>query len=455
MNVNTIISDQPRLTNGFSTVSIQVPEAGVWEVLDISFEELYESFGEPDPIALDFVLIAGIVYLLDKGVRRRSTEDAWTRTFEVAFPVSSPRSWELARASLQSALRFLTGDNWEICFTDRPQQLYVPKGRHRPPSRPTSAGAVSLFSGGLDSLIGVLDYLAATDERIFLVGHHDATGAGGDQRRLHSMLEETPYAGRSDRRSMRVRPLPPSLALEGQEVSVHPDREQTLRSRSLVFLALGMYAAHALGEQVPLLIPENGFIAINIPLTPSRIGTCSTRTTHPYYLSLVREICASVGLTNPIHNPLELVTKGEALAACHDQGVLAQLALETVSCAHASRRKRWIRRHARNCGYCVPCLIRRAALHHVGWDNGEHYGIDVCTSELSLGEDVASDVRAVLSCLARVHSLLDIEERVLQTGRLPHAQLRPTIAMVGRGLDELRDWVCARGTLEMKHFARV
>jgi len=300
-----------------------------------------------------------------------------------------------------------------------------------------------------------LDYLAATEEGIFLLGHHDATGAGGDQRRLHTMLEETAHAGRSDRRSVRVRPLPPALALPGQEVSVNPDREQTLRSRSLVFLALGMYAAHALGEQVPLLIPENGFIAINIPLTPSRIGTCSTRTTHPYYLGLVREVCASVGLTNPIHNPLELVTKGEALAACHDQGVLAKLAHETVSCAHASRRKRWIRRHARNCGYCVPCLIRRAALHHVGWDNGEHYGIDVCTSELALGEDVASDVRAVLSCLARVRSPLDIEERVLQTGRLPHAQLHSTIAMVGRGLDELRNWVCAQGTLEMKHFARV
>ena len=126
MNVNITISDQPRLTNGFSTVSVQVPEIGVREVLDISFGELYESFGEPDPIALDFVLIAGIVYLLDKGVRRRSTEDAWTRTFEVAFPVSSPRSWELTRASLQQALRFLTGDTWEIRFTDRPSQLYVP-----------------------------------------------------------------------------------------------------------------------------------------------------------------------------------------------------------------------------------------------------------------------------------------------------------------------------------------
>src|SRR5260370_4802206 len=104
MKVTIIISDRPRLTNGFSTVVIQVPEVGVQEVLDISFEELYKVFGEPDPIAVDFVLIAGIVYLLYKGIRRRYAEDAWTRTLEAAFPGSLPHRSALARHNRQSIL---------------------------------------------------------------------------------------------------------------------------------------------------------------------------------------------------------------------------------------------------------------------------------------------------------------------------------------------------------------
>lgn len=455
MNATIVISDQLRLTNGFSSVAVQVPEAGIREVLDISFEDLFVAFGIPSPIALDFVLLAGAVYLLDKGVRRRRTPDAWTRSFEVSFPVSSPPHWDVARDVLQSALCFLTGDRWRIGFTERPEQIYVPKNRHQPPNSSPTADAVSLFSGGLDSLIGTLNYLASPEKKLYLLGHHDATGSGGDQRRLHALLmKEAAYAGRVERCSVRIRPLPPAFTLPGQEITVQSDREQTLRSRSLVFLALGIYAAHALGEYVPLIVPENGFIAVNIPLTPSRIGTCSTRTTHPHFLGLVRQMCTLVGLSNPIQNPLELYTKGETLAQCSDQSILAKLAPETVSCAHASRRSRWMRRQARNCGYCVPCLIRRAAFHSIGLDQGEQYGIDVCSDELDLSTEVASDVRAVLSCVAHVRTTFDVEERVFQTGRLAPGQLRPTIAMVGRGIDELRQWVHDQGSSEMKHLAR-
>ena len=69
-------------------------------------------------------------------------------------------------------------------------------------------------------------------------------------------------------------------------------------------------------------MPENGYIALNIPLTPSRVGTCSTRTTHPYFLHTVRELTGLLGMTNPIENPLAGRTKGEVLALCQDQTML-------------------------------------------------------------------------------------------------------------------------------------
>lgn len=59
--------------------------------------------------------------------------------------------------------------------------------------------------------------------------------------------------------------------------------ENTSRGRSLLFLCAALSVAGILGENVPVYIPENGFIGLNIPLTGGRKGTCSTRTTHPYF----------------------------------------------------------------------------------------------------------------------------------------------------------------------------
>lgn len=452
MNVEIVITDRPRLRNGFATVAVRLPELGACEVLDLDFDDLHAAFGESELLALDLVLIAGVVYVLDKSVPRRFTDDFWTRQFEVTFPVSDPARWARSREELQGCLAFLTGDEWTVDFIARPDRLFAPP-RRRKAERVEGAVAVSLFSGGLDSLVGVIDHLAERDGRLALIGHHDATGTSGDQRRLHGLLEQIPpYAGRSIRRSLRVRPLPSSLAQPGQPVA-SVGREHTLRSRSLVFLALGLYAARALGSDVPLLVPENGLIAINIPLTPSRVGSCSTRTTHPFFLRSFGRVVAAIGLSSTIENPLQWKAKGEAIAECRDRATLDELTPETVSCAHPSRRATWLRRHARNCGYCVPCLIRRASLHHVGRDDGQHYGVDVCAGEMDLDAGVGADVRAVLDCLDQVRSADDVAARVSMTGALPAEHRAAYIATVGRGLGELRAFVGDRGSAGMRQRA--
>src|SRR5690606_36835318 len=111
-------------------------------------------------IAVDLVLIAGIVYLLDKGIPRRLAADAWTRQFSASFPVSAPHHWRRARTALEEALRFLTGDEWAVTFTGRPDNLFVPTQERRHPRRAIPADVVTLFSGGLDSLSGTIDALA-------------------------------------------------------------------------------------------------------------------------------------------------------------------------------------------------------------------------------------------------------------------------------------------------------
>jgi hypothetical protein len=466
MKAEIQVIDTPRLKNGFSTVSVAIPSIGAQEVLDLDFAPFYIAFGEPAPLTLDLLLIATISYLLDKCCPRSLADDYWTREFEIDFPVSEPGKWQSVRHELQECLQFLSGDEWTIGFQGRPDVMFSLPRVPRKIKIPTliasenddkpSFEAVSLFSGGLDSLSGVIDYLASAPGNLLLVGHHDATGPGGDQRRLleNSDLQRT-YPSRLEPLRIRARPLPAAFAQPGQVVLSPLDREPTLRSRSMVFLALGLYAAHALGDSVPLQVPENGFIAINIPLTPSRIGTCSTRTTHPYFLDRVRAVVSKIGLGNNITNPYESKTKGEVLAGSADLETLKSLAPYSVSCAHATRRGKWVRRHARNCGYCVPCLVRRASLHHIGLDDGLEYGYDICAGELDLRVDVATDLRAVLDCLREVRSTEQVKERVFLTGPLPGDMFDMHVGVIERGLEELRSLMRDKATPEIRRLARI
>ena len=70
------------------------------------------------------------------------------------------------------------------------------------------------------------------------------------------------------------------------------------------------------GDVVELLIPENGFISLNIPLTPLRVGTFSTRTTHPLFISQMQDILDALGINVRLSNPYQFKTKGEMLHEC-------------------------------------------------------------------------------------------------------------------------------------------
>ncbi|WP_162426095.1 adenine nucleotide alpha hydrolase family protein [Pontibacter pudoricolor] len=137
-----------------------------------------------------------------------------------------------------------------------------------------------------------------------------------------------------------------------------------------------------------LYIPENGFITLNLPLTPLRIGAYSTRTTHPYYLKLMQRLFNAVGINIDVINPFEFKTKGEMLLECGNPAFVA--GVDTMSCSRPSTRNANIegagRRH---CGRCVPCIIRRAALKKANQpdDNnqlleGRRYRTDIYTTRL-------------------------------------------------------------------------
>ena len=254
---------------------------------------------------------------------------------------------------LARLLNFLTGDDWTLKL--RPASLDLGlKGAWPHAWRPDG---VMLFSGGLDSLVGAVDYLEA-GERLLLVSHYDFGQLAGIQQTLAAALTRHYGPDRVHHLGLRVQfPEAPELSM---------------RSRSLLYLALGLAAAASLGA-APLIIPENGWISLNPPLTANRLGSCSTRTTHPHFLEQLTGLWQEVGLVNPLVNPYKDLTKGEVVGRCRNRDLLGQLFGASVSCARPVV-SRWQGRAATACGYCYPCLMRRASLHTLGWDRGGDYG---------------------------------------------------------------------------------
>ena len=414
--------------------------------LDVQYSRLCE-LPTRGSLSLDFVVLASAVYALDKTILRGTTEDGWTRTISLSLPVSDSQRWNVAAPELTQALNFLTGDRWQFTFTPLSSPIIFPQPVSTRRFRSVgisirSTDTVCLFSGGLDSLVGVIDHLEQSTSRLLLIGHHDGDIAGpfSDQQRLIDPL-----------RAAYPRRLRPLFLRVGQDPA---GSEITLRSRSLLFIALGLYGAGAVGRDVRLLIPENGTIALNFPLTPSRRGSCSTRTAHPHYLGALSRALMKLGLSNPLVNPLASKTKGEVVQHCANPDLLVQLAPMAVSCAKRNRRMHWKRRAVRSCGQCMPCVYRRAALHQSRADT-EVYGNDVCTGEVDVfgDDDAGRDFRACLSLLRRNPSPQEVAYTLLASGPLDVADLPGHAALVLRAMDEVRDLLRDKGTADVRRAA--
>jgi hypothetical protein len=127
-----------------------------------------------------------------------------------------------------------------------------------------------------------------------------------------------------------------------------------------------------MGHHVDLYIPENGVISLNIPLTVMRLGSLSTRTTHPYFMGLLQKLLTELGLDISLINPFQMKTKGEMMKDCKDLDYLNSHYQYTLSCSHPDQ-GRWTGEDAGHCGECLPCTIRRAAIKAAGLTDASTY----------------------------------------------------------------------------------
>ncbi len=374
-----------------------------------------------------FLLAALGVWAADKLLPRRATPDAWTRHIILNLPVSP--GWLPLAPRLGRLLNFLTGDDWTLKLREARLDLGL-KGEWPHPWRPD---AVMLFSGGLDSLVAALDALEA-GQRLVLVSHYDFGQLAAIQQTLAAALARHYGPNRVQHLGLRVQfPQAPELST---------------RSRSLLYLALGLAAAASFGAATPLIIPENGWISLNPPLTTNRLGSLSTRTTHPYFLEELTGLWRAAGIDNPLANPHQALTKGEIVRRCGNRDLLWQLFQDSLSCARPVV-SRWQGGAAGACGYCYPCLMRRAALHAEGWDRGEDYRRDVLSDPATLTHRVRGlDLRALLVAVQTWEEApAEIEARLMM-GAAPEtfpARLAAARLLLDRGFREIAGWLRDKG----------
>jgi len=451
MKINIVI---PNAQKGeFSRIKLGFADSEGNEVfvpLNIEYENLYKFTRQKSGVALDVFLLGCYVYGIDILLPRKEFSiNGWSRDIDVEFPVEFPEVFNVGRTDLEQLLSFLTGDNWSISFAKRENSiLYLHKSRGKVYTDVyhNSFKKVSLFSGGLDSLVGVIDQLSNSQDKLVLVSHYDAAfkGSKSDQDKINLNLIQ--------RYKNRYHIIQTRVDLSGHDINGNKlENETTLRSRSFLFLAQAILVSHSIGNDITIFIPENGTISLNHPLTPSRRSSCSTRTAHPYYLKKVEEFISKLGLNHPIINDYEMKTKGQMLEECRDRDTLLATYRDSCSCAKRGTRKdiRDITSGTNHCGICMPCIYRRVALYKIGLDK-EIIGTNLF-NPIKYPLEKLPDVPAFIDYMRKSLTIEDIEKNLLVNGTLPLEKVSEYADVVKRTRSEIRKWIREKGSIEIKN----
>lgn len=373
----------------------------------------------PSDAATDFLTIAEAAFAADLRIPRVNASDRWTRSIRMYLPVSTPTVWLPLLPKVEALLSFLTGDEWHLEFRQRLALQALPVGTAQ-----LAPQTVCLFSGGLDSLVAGLDLLSQGTHVAF-VGHYGAGLTNAIQQRVLAPLRAQFGA----------------LLLEFrffvQPPKEHSAGEPSMRSRSILFLALGVAVASALNAD-RVVVGENGLISLNVPLAFTRLGSNSTRTTHPHVLVMLRDILAAVGLPIVVDLPYRFHTKGEMLAGTLNPATLAATAPLTMSCSHPEVGRYSGITPGNHCGYCVPCIIRRAAFMRADLPHGV-YDVDLLQHRPRAGTGKVADLRAFEMAVARFRSMSRTAQvaAVLSTGPIPDEDMSHYTDVYVRGMTEV------------------
>ncbi|WP_339651249.1 Qat anti-phage system QueC-like protein QatC [uncultured Maribacter sp.] len=419
------------------------------------FHNLYDFTKETSSVGFDFFLIAAIVYGTDDLLARKLySYNGWTREIEIEFPVKNIDYWRLAVTELEETLGFLTGDVWSIKFRQlEVEVLYLPRKNRRksiiPKYNYPNIEFVSLFSGGLDSLIGVINKLNSLDNgKIGLLVSHFDPAYNGPKNDQNLILDEFHKSFVNRYKHIRATVGLSQRYTDGDDIT----RDTNQRSRSILFIGIAAYLLNKVPSSNTILIPENGTISLNHPLTKSRTSSLSTRTTHPYFFRKLQESLAIANLNISLINPFKLDTKGKMVVDCDNTTILQKTYPLSVSCGKRGHKVHWENRNAKQCGICMPCIYRRAALHKNNWDT-DTYGNDLLT--LTDMNKAKPDVKALFDYLGTSISLKEIKRNLLVNGSIEISNLDAYANLVHNSRVEILNWIRDKGNDQLKKILKI
>lgn len=404
--------------------------------VDIDFTDLNPFANKVNTTVIDFFLISSCVYCIDRLFeRKRNSIDGWSREFNIQIPVNDPAKWSSVSNKLESILSFLTGDYWKCNFYEN---TFVFQPVELEQKYNQNFKQVNLFSGGLDSLIGAIDFLESNpDDKLILISHYDEymRGPKGDQKDVEDELIK----------------MYKNAFIKIPSINIHPTiaNETTSRSRSLLFLGLATIIAQAKG--LPIIVPENGTVSLNFPLSKSRRSACSTRTTHPTFISEVTSLLLTLGLNINISNPYKFDTKGEMVENCKNKDFLEKIINLSNSCGKRGHPGTWKdNTHATHCGKCMPCVYRQASLLYI--DDKTTYGNKLNTL-YPFKTDIGQDIGACLEYVKKPITIEEIKKELIVNGLIDLSNLETYANVVLRTRDELKAWVMKFGNNNVKRKA--
>lgn len=302
--------------------------------------------------ALDLLYISMAVYFADRRVLREDTFDGWTRNYTLYIPVLNLDKWKTQKEHLERMVSFLSGDIWSFEFRERSLNDTEKKVEEKIGSwfldKKFIPDEFCMLSGGLDSFIGAIDLLSENKKIAFVGLYGGGKGVKPYQDKVNNVLQDEFSISGDHFFNFNATPI------NGNEI--------TTRTRSFLFFTHAIILASCLDKPTTLYIPENGLISLNIPLTNTRLGSSSTRTTHPYYMKMLQSLLDNMGIEVKLKNPYQFKTKGEMLLECKKPQLIKQKYSNTMSCSHPDQVRYDKNTKPLHCGKCLPCSIRRASI---------------------------------------------------------------------------------------------
>lgn len=319
----------------------------------------------PDRIK-DLLEIASYVYAADRKTSR-GTLDAveyqhWARSFKFIIKVRDIKFWNsaLVKRKLNEVLTFMTGDHsydfqFESGRASHPYSLFDNEQFQINDSKNLS---IVLFSGGLDSLTGIIERLSTTDETLCLVSHQSGQpGTAKTQRALFESLNK-----RFGNRCLHYKFY---CSLTGKHAA-----EETQRTRSFLYTSIAFGLSKAIGKN-DMYIFENGVTSINFPKRQDLVNARASRTTHPKTLALLTSFFNLI-YDSPfeIKHPYLLKTKCDVIQTLIDVDG-KDLISTSVSCSKTFLNTSQFT----HCGVCSQCVDRRFAMYATGIQQYDEEGI--------------------------------------------------------------------------------